>query len=233
MAPMICGRHSRIMRISVLYERLFRNAQSELVGTLAQSDEDLLERYLIDGAPNISPELSRWKSELQSLTLQCSMFPYYTVLQVRASELSALMSIVEYLPAPEGDSLAQSGVVFKIERNKTMGRMAFVRLYEGTIRNRDFVRNLTQELDDKVTQIRKIDGREYRRMLAYFKPVTSRLSGVSSMSGSAMSSAVELAFLRKQSWLCSLLAVRVHGPMGRNILMLCPPSRSLLMRILC
>jgi len=39
-----------------------------------------------------------------------------------------------------------------------MGRMAYVRLYEGVMRNRDMIYNHTQQIEEKITQIRKVDG---------------------------------------------------------------------------
>jgi translation elongation factor EF-G len=143
-------------------EHPFQAARTELVETLAQTNETLLERYLDEGMPNKQKELEVWKSELQSLIVRCSLFPVLYGSSSKGIGIKELLDgIIEYLPIPRGDSEAPvSGVVFKIERDKTMGRMAFVRLYQGTIRNRDTVRNLTQDLDEKVTQIRKIDGRK-------------------------------------------------------------------------
>jgi ribosomal protection tetracycline resistance protein len=40
-----------------------------------------------------------------------------------------------------------------------MGKLAFARIYQGTIRNRDIVINHTQGIEEKITQIRKIDVR--------------------------------------------------------------------------
>jgi translation elongation factor EF-G len=144
------------------HDHPFHAAQAELVESLAQTDDTLLERYVNEGMPNKPQELEVWKSEFQSQILLCSLFPILYGSSGKGIGIRELLDgVVEYLPAPGGDSVAPvSGIVFKIERDKTMGRMAFVRLYQGTIRNRDSVRNLTQELDDKVTQIRKIDGRK-------------------------------------------------------------------------
>ncbi len=142
------------------YGSLFNAAQAELIETLAQTEEALLERYLNEGVPNTTALHKVWKSEFQALTIRGSLFPVLYGSSGKGIGIKQLLDgIIEYLPAPIGQPSAPvSGVVFKIERDKTMGRMAFVRLYQGTIRNRDTVRNLSQELDVKVTQIRKIDG---------------------------------------------------------------------------
>jgi len=140
----------------------FHSAQVELIETLAQTHETLLERYLNKGMPNQPQELALWKSEFQSLILRCSLFPVlYGSSGKGIGIIELLDGIIAYLPAPIGESDAPvSGIVYKIERDKTMGRMAFVRLYQGALRNRDTVRNLTQAVDEKITQIRKVDGRK-------------------------------------------------------------------------
>ncbi|KAI7253171.1 hypothetical protein KC345_g11401 [Hortaea werneckii] len=67
--------------------------------------------------------------------------------------------MIQYFPRAGGDAERPvSGIVYSIQRDKSMGRMAFVRLYEGTLRNRDTVMNHSQDVQAKVTQIRKVEG---------------------------------------------------------------------------
>ncbi len=138
-------------------------ARTELIESLAQTEEALLERYLAEGMPQDAEELVAWRQAAGRLACRCELFPVLFGSSSQGIGITALMDgIVDYLPAPVGDARHErlSGVVFKIERDKAMGRMAYVRLYQGTIRNRDTVRNATQDFDEKVTQVRKIDGRK-------------------------------------------------------------------------
>lgn len=140
-----------------------RAARTELIESLAQTEEALLERYAAQGMPQDAEELAAWRQAAGRLARGCALFPVLFGSSSQGIGITALLDgIVEYLPAPGGDAGHDrlSGVVFKIERDKAMGRMAYVRLYQGTIRNRDTVRNATQGLEEKVTQIRKIDGRK-------------------------------------------------------------------------
>jgi ribosomal protection tetracycline resistance protein len=67
-----------------------------------------------------------------------------------------LDAILDYLPPPVGDpDKPLSGVVFRLEHDKVMGRIAHVRLYNGTLENRNVVENHTQGIQEKVSQIRK------------------------------------------------------------------------------
>ncbi|MDG0811664.1 translation factor GTPase family protein [Cohnella rhizosphaerae] len=71
-------------------------------------------------------------------------------------------AMVELLPLPAGDPAGDvSGVVFKLERDPVMGRIAYVRLYGGTIANRDVIPGGAEGTSDKITQIRKADGKRW------------------------------------------------------------------------
>lgn len=70
-------------------------------------------------------------------------------------------AVVRFLPPPLGSSDAPvSGVVFKLGKDPSLGKVAYVRLYEGAIQNRDIVHNHTLDLEEKVTQIRRTGGKK-------------------------------------------------------------------------
>lgn len=125
---------------------------------VAERDEKLLEKYLEEG------ELGAEEVDaaVRAGAARSELFPVLFGASGRGLGVERLMdAMVELLPAPAGDPDAPvSGVVFKLERDPAMGRIAYVRLYNGTIRNRDSVRNDSRDLVDKVTQIRKVEGRK-------------------------------------------------------------------------
>ncbi|MEC0269151.1 translation factor GTPase family protein [Paenibacillus anseongense] len=127
------------------------------VEKLSELDEQLLTSY-IEGVPIPAREV---KAALQRYARQGRAFPLLVGASSKGLGIEELMeAILDYLPGPSGSAEQPlSAVVFKVERDKTMGRMAYVRLYEGAIRNRDTVLNATRGVEEKVTQIRKIDGR--------------------------------------------------------------------------
>lgn len=137
-------------------------ARTALVEAVAQSDETLLERYLESGMPDSSADRDGWIRAFRRFVRRGALFPVLYGASSKGIGIAPLLdAITELLPPPAGDAdAAPSGVVFKIERDKTMGRLAYVRLYQGTLRNRDVVRNRTQGVDEKATQIRKVDGRK-------------------------------------------------------------------------
>ncbi|KAA1187550.1 GTP-binding protein [Paenibacillus sp. B2(2019)] len=131
-------------------------AQTELLEALAERDEDLLETY-ISGS---SIDLAAWKKYMKTASASGRFFPMVYGVAAKGLGITALLdAMVEYFPRAGGNVEGPvSGIVYNIQRDKSMGRMAFVRLYEGTIRNRDTVMNYTQDIQGKVTQIRKVEG---------------------------------------------------------------------------
>ncbi|MEC0226584.1 translation factor GTPase family protein [Paenibacillus alba] len=127
------------------------------VEKLSELDEPLLSSY-IEGVPIPAREV---KTTLQRYARQGLAYPLLVGASSKGIGIEELMeAILDYLPGPSGSAEQPlSAVVFKVERDKTMGRMAYVRVYEGTIRNRDTLFNATRGVEEKVTQIRKIDGR--------------------------------------------------------------------------
>ncbi|MEK8211774.1 translation factor GTPase family protein [Paenibacillus sp. FSL L8-0463] len=131
-------------------------ARTELLEALAERDERLLELYMSGG----SPDLAVWKKHLQAEAASGRMFPLVYGVAAKGLGITELLdAMTDYFPRAGGDAeLPVSGIVYNIQRDKSMGRMAFVRLYDGTIRNRDTVKNYSQNVESKVTQIRKVEG---------------------------------------------------------------------------
>jgi ribosomal protection tetracycline resistance protein len=131
-------------------------AQTELLEALAERDEELLETYM-SGSPI---DLTAWQKYMKKASSSGRLFPLVYGIAAKGMGITALMdAMVEYFPRAGGNVEGPvSGIVYNIQRDKSMGRMAFVRLYEGTIRNRDTLMNYSQDIQGKVTQIRKVEG---------------------------------------------------------------------------
>ncbi|OME52233.1 GTP-binding protein [Paenibacillus odorifer] len=132
------------------------NKRTELLEALAERDEELLEKYM-SGSPI---DLAEWKKYMKTAASSGRFFPMVYGVAAKGLGITALLdAMVEYFPRAGGNVEGPvSGIVYNIQRDKSMGRMAFVRLYEGTIRNRDTLMNYTQDIQGKVTQIRKVEG---------------------------------------------------------------------------
>jgi translation elongation factor EF-G len=130
--------------------------RQRLMERIAEQDDSLLTRYFEQGSLSDEELLPVLTASIRDARL----FPVLFGASNKGMGIEKLMdAIVSLLPPPVGDQNAPlSGVVFKLERDPIMGRMAYVRLYGGVLRNRDTVHNPVLDIDEKVTQIRKVDG---------------------------------------------------------------------------
>ena len=124
----------------------------EIEEAVAENDDVLLEKYL-DG----SLSAKEIRENLGRQFFACKIYPVLSGSAMFGKGIENLIDlIINICPSESGeDKEYVSGVVFKIEHSKASGRLAHVRLYAGSIKNRDVVHNLTRNLDEKIVQIRK------------------------------------------------------------------------------
>jgi ribosomal protection tetracycline resistance protein len=127
------------------------SAADEVVPVLAEHNEELLADY-VDGA-SIQP--SRIRDELAAQTRRALVHPVLSGSAKTGAGVRAVRSaIAELLPGEAGDPEGQlSGTIFKIERGPAREKIAYARLFSGTLRTRDRVR-LPGDTEQKVTAIR-------------------------------------------------------------------------------
>jgi ribosomal protection tetracycline resistance protein len=132
------------------------DGRSLLEEKVAEQDDELLNRYFEQGKLTDAELLTVFTASIR----EGRLFPVLFGASNRGIGVEKLMdAIISLLPSPDGEETAPlSGVVFKLEKDPIMGRMAYVRLYGGILRNRDTVRNHALDIDEKVTQIRKVEG---------------------------------------------------------------------------
>jgi len=116
-----------------------RNVQENLIEALAEHNESLLAAY-VRGEQAISP--GRLRAELAAATARCRVHPVFFGSALTGAGVDALMNgIAELLPAAGRDTGgAAAGRVFKIERGAAGEKIAYVRMFSGTVRVRDRVR---------------------------------------------------------------------------------------------
>jgi ribosomal protection tetracycline resistance protein len=124
---------------------------SRLVDLLADHDDAFMAAY-VDHETAVS--YSRLCNELAAQTKQALVHPVFFGSAVTGAGVDALFAgIKELLPATEGDADGPvSGSVFKIERGPVGEKIAYVRMFSGTIRTRDRL-PFGQNNEGKVTAI--------------------------------------------------------------------------------
>ena len=126
-----------------------------LVSVLAERDDALLTAYVEDEA---SLSESRLREELGAQTRRALLHPVFSGSAKTGLGVDAVMAgIAELLPPDAGDPEGHvSGSVFKIERGSAGEKIAFVRMFSGTVRTRDRVQ-LRDDAEAKVTAISVFD----------------------------------------------------------------------------
>ena len=126
------------------------------VSVLAEHDDALLAAYVDDEA-GISD--ARLRQELAAQTKRLLVHPVFSGSAKTGLGVHPLMSgIAELLPTDAGEPDAPgSGTVFKIERSSAGEKIAYVRMFAGTVRTRDRVR-FGRDGEAKVTAISVFEG---------------------------------------------------------------------------
>jgi ribosomal protection tetracycline resistance protein len=133
----------------------FRNS---LVEVMTGLDDHLLRAYVED---EIGPDAEAWRDELVRQTRRCTMYPLFAGSALTGTGIPALIEgIVELLPAGTGDPDGPvAGSVFKIERGDVGEKIAYARMFSGTVRVRDRVNGL----GDKISAIQVFDRGRWTR----------------------------------------------------------------------
>ncbi len=128
---------------------------ASLASALAERDDALLAAY-VDDETRVS--YRRLRKELATQTKRALVHPVCFGSAITGAGVNLLMSgIAELLPAAEGDVDGPvSGSVFKIERGPAGEKIAYARMFSGTVRTRDRVR-FGEGGERKVTAITVFD----------------------------------------------------------------------------
>ena len=128
---------------------------ARLADLLADHDDALLAAYLDDRRTVPCPRL---RAALAAQTRRALVHPVFLGSAITGAGVDALVAgIVELLPAAGGDPGGPvSATVFKVERGPAGERIAYVRLFSGTVRTRDRLRVRGQD-EGKVTAISVVE----------------------------------------------------------------------------
>jgi ribosomal protection tetracycline resistance protein len=109
---------------------------TRLAGLLAERDDALLAAYVADEAQVSYPRL---RAGLAAQSQRALVHPVFFGSAITGAGISSLLAgLTELLPAAEGDPGAPpAGTVFKVDRGPAGEKVAYVRMFAGTVRVRD------------------------------------------------------------------------------------------------
>ncbi len=142
---------------------------TELVEKICELDDDLMMAYLEGEEPSVE-EL---KAVLRKATCECQAIPVCCGSAYRNKGVQKLLdAVVEYMPAPtdipsikgtdmEGNEIERhssdeepfSALVFKIMTDPFVGKLAYFRVYSGTMNSGSYVLNATKGKKERVGRI--------------------------------------------------------------------------------
>ena len=142
---------------------------TDMVEKICEADDDLMMAYL-DGE---EPSVEELKKVLREGTCNCTMVPVCCGTAYRNKGVQKLLdAIIEYLPAPtdveaikgqdlEGnevevpasDDAPFAALAFKIMTDPFVGKLAFFRVYAGTMNSGSYILNATKGKKDRVGRI--------------------------------------------------------------------------------
>ena len=142
---------------------------SELVEKICELDDDLMMQYL-EGE---EPSFDEMKKVLRKATCECQAIPVCCGTAYRNKGVQKLLdAIIEYMPSPldippikgvdlEGNEVVRhssddepfSALAFKIMTDPFVGKLAFFRVYSGTMNSGSYVLNATKDKKERVGRI--------------------------------------------------------------------------------
>ena len=142
---------------------------SELIEKICELDDDLMMRYLEDDIPSVD----EMKAVLRKATCECTAVPVCCGSAYRNKGVQKLLdAILEYMPAPtdippidgvdmDGNEIVRhssdeepfSALVFKIMTDPFVGKLAYFRVYSGTMNSGSYVLNATKGKKERVGRI--------------------------------------------------------------------------------
>ncbi|MCJ7797768.1 MAG: elongation factor G [Thermoleophilia bacterium] len=147
-----------------------KDARNQLLETLADTDEELMEAYL-EGR---EPTEERLKAAIRAATLSIDLTPVLCGSAFKNKGVQMLLdAVIDYLPAPTdvppvvgidprtGQELTRpadddapfSALAFKIMSDPFVGKLTYFRVYSGTLRAGSYVMNSTKDKKERVGRI--------------------------------------------------------------------------------
>jgi ribosomal protection tetracycline resistance protein len=151
-------------------------SRARLAEVLAERDEVILAAYVEN---EVGVPYRQLREALAAQTKRALVHPVFFGSAITGAGVEPLMAgIAELLPAAVGDADGPvSGSVFKIERGAGGERVAYVRMFSGTVRTRDRLR-FGRELEDKVTAIGVFERGSVARRTSVSAGEIGKLSGL-------------------------------------------------------
>lgn len=164
------GKVTDEVEIPAEYKEQAEEYREKLIEACAEADDELMEKYL--GGEEVTEEEIR--RAIRKATIACEMTPVTCGTSYRNKGVQPLLdAIVDYMPAPTdippiagvnpdtgeadsrpaSDTAPFSALAFKIMTDPFVGKLAFFRVYSGTLNSGSYVFNATKDNKERIGRI--------------------------------------------------------------------------------
>jgi len=164
------GKVTDEVEIPAEYKEQAAEYRDKLLEACAETDDELMEKYL-GGEELTEGEI---RGAIRKATIACEMTPVTCGTSYRNKGVQPLLdAIVDYMPAPTdippiagvnpdtgeedhrpaSDSAPFSALAFKIMTDPFVGKLAFFRVYSGTLNSGSYVYNATKDSKERIGRI--------------------------------------------------------------------------------
>ena len=164
------GKVTDEVKIPAEYKEQAAEYRDKLLEACAETDDELMEKYL--GGEEVTE--AEIRHAIRKATIACEMTPVTCGTSYRNKGVQPLLdAIVDYMPAPTdippiagvnpdtgeedhrpaSDSAPFSALAFKIMTDPFVGKLAFFRVYSGTLNSGSYVYNATKDSKERIGRI--------------------------------------------------------------------------------
>ena len=149
---------------------LVEEYRDKIIEKAAEGDDALMEKYL----EGVEPSIEEVKASIRRQTLNCDLFPVFCGSAYKNKGIQMLLdAVLDYLPAPtdvpavkgtdpktgeeitreSSDEAPMAALAFKIMADPFVGKLAFFRVYSGSMAAGSYVLNATKDKKERVGRI--------------------------------------------------------------------------------
>jgi len=159
-----------IKEIPEEYKDLVEQKRAELVEAIAETDDALMEKFLMEQ----ELEINELKAALRKATINYSLVPVFGGSSFKNTGVQVLLdAIIEYLPSPQDIESIKGknpkteeeeerklipeekfcGLSFKIQTDPHVGTLTYVRVYSGVLKSGSYVYNSSSDTKERVGRL--------------------------------------------------------------------------------
>ncbi|MCB2289871.1 TetM/TetW/TetO/TetS family tetracycline resistance ribosomal protection protein [Clostridium sp. CS001] len=191
--------------ISSMEDPNYASIIEDIVVLLGEENEDIIEAYYDN-----SLSVTALKQELMLQAMSGKVYPVFFGIAIDGEGILELLNgIVDYIPGPKDlDKEPFSALVYKISHHKTFGKISHIKVFSGKITARDEILNLTSQVKEKATILRKIINHKDCDIKEASSGDLIMVSGLNSKVGDVLGSS---SYIPKLPTIANpVLAIKIH-----------------------